>query len=355
MTRVAFVASALGAGGAERVIAQISKAVADAGRDVTVITFDSPEDPIYHAFDSRVKLVRLALPAGGLTQTMRRIGALRRTLRGGGFDAIISFLTKINVLTLLAARSTGTPVIVSERNNPFRQKAHRGWRIALARLYPRAAEIVLMSERMRRVVPAGARDRVTIIPNPVELPARPVDGAGTRFVAVGRLTEQKGFDLLIEAFARAAPHLPHWTLTIHGDGPERDSLEQQRRNSGSEHRIDLPGTTRTPLSWQCDASVFVLSSRYEGWPNALAEALAAGLPVVAVDCEFGASDLVRNGESGLLVPEHDATALSDAMIRLAHDPALRERLGRNARRAMARYSAAAIGDEWVRLLERHRA
>ncbi|HSX54399.1 MAG TPA: glycosyltransferase, partial [Sphingomonas sp.] len=155
---VAFVLSALGAGGAERVISRIAGAAIARGWKVTVITFDAPGDPIFHRLDPSVEIIRLALPAGGrgitpfITGT-RRLLALRRALASKPFDTVVSFLTKINVLTLLATLGKRTPVIVSERNNPDLQPSHPLWRVMLRRLYPQATAIVMLTERGKERLP----------------------------------------------------------------------------------------------------------------------------------------------------------------------------------------------------------
>lgn len=353
--RIGFVLAALQAGGAERVVAQLSAAMVERGWSVEVIAFDRPDDPIYHPLDPRVACTRLALPSdgGGMRgawRSARRIAALRRHLKTQRFDTVISFLTKINVMTLLAGAGLSSPIIVSERNNPLRQQASKLWHLSTGLLYRGAADIVIMSERSRQALPAGVRSRATIIPNPVrDSGVRPASQART-FVAVGRLTHQKGFDLLIDAFAMASPSLPGWQLIIYGEGPDRAQLEQRRMRHGLLHRVHLPGTTNVPQEWISQASVFVLSSRYEGWPNALAEALAAGTPCIAFDCDFGAAEMVIPDETGLLVPAEDVSALARALQRLAENPALRHRLASAARVRMTQFETDRIIDQWRKLV-----
>jgi glycosyltransferase involved in cell wall biosynthesis len=352
--RVAFVLAGLQAGGAERVIALIAAHAVEQGWDVTVIAFDDPADPIYHPLHPAVTLRRLALPPqGGAALSARRIAALRTALREGGFDVVVSFLTKINVVTLLASVGLHVPVIVSERNNPNRQDAHPLWNRGTALLYPRAAAVVVQTERGRRALPATARRNAVVIPNPIETrPLRERPPASRTLAAVGRLTRQKGFDLLLDAFARIEHDVPAWRLVIWGDGPERAALEGQRRALGLEGRVELPGWSATPRGWTDTASAFVLSSRYEGWPNALGEAMAASLPVVAFDCDFGPADLIADDVTGLLVAPEDISALSDALRRLLRDDALRGRLGPAGHDRVESFAATAVVEIWLALLRR---
>lgn len=354
--KVAFVLSALGAGGAERIISWIAGAAIARGWDVTVITFDAPEDPIFHQLDPRVKLLRLALPAGGRGLTpfvtaARRLLALRRALSGKRFDVVVSFLIKINVLTLLAMLGRRTPVIVSERNNPDLQPAHALWHALLRRLYPRAAAIVMLTARGKARLPIADKSRVRVIPNPIpSLAFHPRQEGPPQLVAVGRLTDQKGFDLLIEAFARIAGRFPDWNLVIFGEGAERPRLEAMVPEHGLLDRVFLPGNTERHGEWISAASLFVLSSRYEGFANVVGEAMRAGLAVVASDCDFGPADMIEPGVSGILVPPGDVAQLAAALEEVMSSGTRRRQLGANAIRRAQLFDEHIILDSWLRLI-----
>lgn len=357
--RVAFVLAALGAGGAERVISLITSTWVERGVDVTVIAFDAADDIIYHRFDPRVRLVRLGIaPArsGGwaaLQANYRRVRALRSALRRLRPDVLIAFLTKINALTLVAATGLGCPVIVSERNNPRRQAAHPFWNLALQGLYRRAAAVVMQTRASLDCLPSRIHRRAMVIPNPI-LPPVAVGLAPERptLVAVGRLVPQKGFDLLIDAFARIAGDYQEWSLVIWGEGPERTIIEMRIQALGLTDRVRLPGLSEAPGAWMAEATVFVLSSRYEGFPNALAEAMAAGLPVVAFDCPFGPSEMIEHEVDGLLVCSEDVSGLAAALSRIMSDPALRKRLGAAAGASAARFAPYRIIERWDALMLR---
>ncbi len=348
-----FVVAGLGVGGAERVISLISSAWAERGWEVTIVAFDAPEDRLGFAFDPRIRLVRLGIASGGglsvrgIGETARRIVALRRILRANRADIVLSFLTKINVITLLAAIGLPDRVVISERNNPHAQGGHPLWAKLWLKLARRAKGIVLQTETIRLLYPAAIAARAKVIPNPVEVPAfERKPHAGKVLVGAGRLETQKGFDLLIAAFAAIAGRHEDWRLVIWGEGSKRSELESLVQQHRLGTRIALPGNSPAPLSWVEDADLFVMSSRYEGFGNVLAEAMLAGLPVVSFDCNFGPRDIVEDGVDGVLVERENTRALAETLSRLMGDPAQRARLTRNAAQSARRFNPADIIAMW---------
>ncbi|MEE4201424.1 glycosyltransferase family 4 protein [Erythrobacter sp.] len=357
--RILFVLPSLGAGGSERVVTTLTNHWAGEGRDVGIATFDARDFSPFYPLARQVRFFPLNLPApknglpAQISQTVRRIRAIEGAYRAYGPDAVISFLTKTNIMAILAARRSRLPVIVSERNNPTLQRFNAMWRAARAYTYPKAFAFVTMTDGAASYYPANQRPRTTIIPNPVQLPKGWSNRReGNTITAVGRLTGQKQFHLLIEAFASIAAQFPKWNLTIWGEGEARAELEALRASHGLDDRVSLPGLTTTPGQWVETADILVLSSAYEGWPNVIVEAMAAELPVVAFDCEHGVSDMIDSGVSGQLVSQGDVAGLAGAMASLMANPALRRSLAANALAASARYNTASIADEWMRLVQR---
>lgn len=353
--RIAFVLAGLGAGGAERVVSLLASELVKRGHDISIIAFDAADAPVYHALDARVELIRLAVPPargiGGIGAAVRRLLALRRSLRRTKPDVAIAFLSKINVLTLIAATGLRTVVIVSERNNFARQGAHPLWRGLQWLFYRRADRIIMQTEASVQALPVALRQRAIVIPNPVMVRHRPDSFARHNvLVAVGRLTHQKGFDILIDAFARLAPVHPDWRLMIWGKGPDERLLRSRVAALGMEDVILLPGLSATTASWLDEATAFVLPSRYEGFPNALGEAMASGLPVVAFNCAFGPAEMIAHGENGLLIDDGDVAALADALDCLMRNDALRARLGAAARADAGRFALDRIIVQWEALL-----
>jgi glycosyltransferase involved in cell wall biosynthesis len=170
-------------------------------------------------------------------------------------------------------------------------------------------------------------------------------------LAVGRLTPEKGFDRLIEAFAQLAPCFPDWRLCVLGEGPGRQALVQLTERLGMSQRISMPGTVGNVGDWYEAADLYVLTSLFEGFPNSLLEAMAYGLPTVSVDCDTGPRDIVRHGVDGILVPQDNPAALVNALQRLMDDKRLRDAYAAKAVEVRQRFSILRILRQWQRLFE----
>ena len=212
--------------------------------------------------------------------------------------------------------------------------------------------------RIRDVLPPPLRSRIAVLPNAVmpaavyAEPARPAPDGRLRLVAVGRLAHQKGFDRLIAAFAAVAREFPGWDLVIYGEGALRPKLEQQAAQLGLPERVRLPGLCRDIPAALAESHLFALPSRYEGFPNALGEAAACGLPAIAYADVSGVAELIEPGVSGLTVsaaPDAEAS-LAAALRTLMGDPARRAELGKAAKTIAARYAPERVLGRWERLL-----
>ena len=355
---IALIVPGLAAGGCERAVTLIANAWAGRGWRVTIITLERPETVPYFSLAANVETLRLGMPTGrtGALRSAwlfaRRVWLLRKELRRLSPDVAISFLTRMNVLSILATLQSSIPVVVSERNNPGLQTFGPFWETLRGQLYPHAFGLVTLTKGAMDRFPPEQRARSWVIPNEANLPAglQPCRGKKT-LTAVGRLVPQKGFDLLLDAFARISDAHADWTLVIWGEGPERARLEKKRDALGLRGRVHLPGVTRQPGLWVETADVFVLSSRYEGWGAVLLEAMAAGLPVVSFDCDYGPRDMITDGKDGLLVAPGDIDALSAALSRLLINESLRDRLAGAAKVSACRFSPERVMARWDEVVQ----
>jgi GalNAc-alpha-(1->4)-GalNAc-alpha-(1->3)-diNAcBac-PP-undecaprenol alpha-1,4-N-acetyl-D-galactosaminyltransferase len=285
---------------------------------------------------------------------------MRRKLRDVNPDVVVSFIDTVNVWTLICLLGSGIPVIVSERVHPAYNPIPRVWRFARRMIYPFAAAVTVQTED-------GAEwfRRWTWIKHPVVISnaTRSPQDLATRaneivpatpsppiILAIGRLAKQKGFDLLLDAFYRTGLARIGWHLAILGEGPERCALEQQAIKLGVAEVVSLPGFVDVG-QWLGRSEIFVLSSRFEGFPNALIEAMQMRRACVSFDCPSGPRDLIESGRNGLLVPPQDVAALSEALQRLAADPVLRCQLGAEAEKVGERFSPALVYGTWLSLID----
>lgn len=351
--RITIVVPGLSAGGTEHVVNLVANHWNACRHSITIITFESPDSVPYYPFASEIAIVRLGVPPGR-TSKLRSAGAiglrvlrLRAALLRSNPDFVLSFLTRTNVMTLLAAFGMAFPIVVSERNNPAVQPFGKLWKWLQTRLYPRAFGLVTMTQGALDYFPVEARRRGWVIANAVDLPLNWDNRRGTNLLAaVGRLTHQKGFDLLLEAFALIAPKHPDWRLVIWGEGDDRKALEAQRDALGLKEQVEMPGVTSRPGLWIETADVFVLSSRYEGWGIVLLEAMAAGLPVVSFECEWGPGTMVMHRVDGILVPRENVLALAKALDEMMSDTTGREKMAAAAAVTARNYMPEYILARW---------
>ncbi len=360
--KLTLVIHALNTGGAERVMAAMANHWAEQDVDVTLITLDAVETDHFY-LRPEIRRVGLALmrdskyPWQAIWNNVARILRLRRAIRDAGARQVVSFTDKMNVLTLLASVGCSWDVVIAERNDPRGQKMGFGWELLRRWTYRRCSALVVQTEAVarysRRLV---GKKPLHVIPNAIE-PHEPPTPAGPaethshkRIVAMGRLAAQKGFDLLIKAFALLADEHPDWNLQIFGDGGDRSRLARLAESLQLADRVDLCGWIDRPDTYLHQADLFVLSSRYEGFPNALLEAMACGLPVVSFDCDSGPGEIVRHEVDGLLVPAEDVDALAAAMDRLMADEAERARLAENAVDVIRRFSCDVFFERWGHVL-----
>jgi glycosyltransferase involved in cell wall biosynthesis len=354
---IVFVISSLGPGGAERVATTLCNSWIDKGHAVTILKLDSESETSFYPLHHRIELVSLGVADNStsvlhaIKRNLNALKIIRNTLRRLQPDCIISFVEITNITTIISAQGLGVPVVISERTHPPCHPIPRVWRTLRCITYPFSDVLVTQTLETRDIFPRFIQNRTFVIPNPVFLPRMYYKQPEIkhrrckRVIAVGRLARQKRYDLLLEAFAQVLQE-HEASLTILGEGPLRDELSIKAKNLGVDKWVHFRGIVQNPFDAVRESDLFVMSSEYEGFPNALLEAMALGVAVISFDCSAGPSDLISNGVNGLLVPPLDTDALARAMNKLLGDEDMRSNLAKNARAVIRQFSLDKILAKW---------
>jgi len=358
--KITLIINSLTYGGAERIMSIMANYWSAKGWKITLLTFDENEIPDF-PLDSDINYIPLGIAEKslntiiGIWNNLKRIRILRHAIINSNPDVVISFMSRINITTLLAMRWLNIPVIVSERSNP--EKSYLGWNWQQLRkfTYLFADKIVFQTQRARDYFPEKLQNKSCVIPNMVVLPAikkQSLDKFSIErsLIAMGRFVPEKGFDLLLKAFAKLKDNYPEWTLTILGDGKLRPELESLRNELGLSDRVYFPGMVNDTYTFLQQADIFIMSSRFEGFPNAICEAMACGLPVISTDCPSGPREIIRDGIDGILVPNEDVSALAAAIERLISNEQERNSLAAYAPEITERFSVKKIMGMWEEAL-----
>jgi len=347
-------------GGVERVVALLLNEWAKQGHDVTLMVRYGEIDSIYPLVPE-VNLVTLGRRAAKtrvarIVNYGRDVTALRHSPDLTQADVVIANGPWCGLLAVLALKGIlrkgeGPKVVVCDHNSP----SAFGWgtRFLSRLLYRRTDCIVALTQAQVPYYQDVARE-IRVIPNPVELPESHVEERvrNPDFVlAIGRLSRQKGFDLLLPAWAQVSREVPTAKLVIVGEGAEETSLRQQVSELGLGACVELHPFTDDVTAYYRQATIFVMSSRFEGLPLVLLEAQAHGLPIVSFDCEYGPRQVVTHEKNGLLCPPEDPDGLATALIRLLKDQTSRAVYSFAAQEAARTYSLPAVMEYWSRLFE----
>jgi len=360
---VLFVIPSLKGGGAERVLIALANHFNQLNCTAVIIALNHGE-PVY-TIDEGVKVIYMLERRHGMLwlriyyMLLTFFKLLKLLLKEKPVCAL-SFITSANIWTGIVCSITQTPYIVSERTSPKRSVNQLGYVLKhlTALLYKRSAAVVVgakgVEDCLRENKEFKNLNNIYKITNSVPSfnPIAPGRVHHRKFIlGVGRLEYVKGFDLLIAAFNNAKLH--DVDLLIVGDGQERTSLLWQSYNGGLKDRVIFTGAQTNLQDYYSQAELFVLPSRNEGYPNALVEAMSFGCPSIAVDCEFGPSEIIINEQNGLLVETENIYAISDAITRLINDPLLKNSLGKQAMHINDTNNAQQIFKQWENLILKH--
>ena len=350
--KIVFVLQTLKRGGAERVVSVLSKIFEKEGHRVFIVLFRKLVEYDYGGEIVSIESPPASSKAVKILRLRERVKKLKEFFGKEKPDAIFSFVESSNFASVL----TGERVIVSVRNNPL--KKHEVWqRVLIKTLYKRenVLKVVAVSRKIEEILKKNFSLSNTVsIPNPVVFDfgneTKEYLGRYEPFVlAVGRLHPQKNFPMLIRAF-KSSKTSKEAKLLIAGEGEERGKLERLIRELNLKEKVFLLGEVKNIADYYKQASMFVLSSDYEGFPNVLAEALSFGVPSVSTECPTGPDEMIKNFENGILTPVGNELFMRYAIDRLYFDTKLQKKFRYNAPESIAHLKAENIARRWLELV-----
>lgn len=350
MNRIIFVIPSMSGGGAERVVANLSEELVIKGKEVTILMTSG--EKVDYELDNSIKLVCCGDETkGSIKKIINRLIILRKFIKDNQNAGFICMETNSNLYMLLSSVGLHINMIVSERNDPNRYN-HTLIRNVIYRLLAR--KIVFQTEDAKACIKLSVNAIARVIANPLRdnLPKILEGEKSKKIVAVGRLEPQKNYNLLLKAFKKALVSIPDYILRIYGKGYMEKEIADLAMTLGISDKVQFMGFISEPWMDARKDDIYVLSSDYEGMPNALIEAMGMGMPVISTDCPIGGpKELIEDGVNGLLVPVGDEEALCEAMLRLARDGELRERLSKEAIRIREKLNVSNIASQWLDMLE----
>lgn len=366
--RILFFINSLTGGGAERVTSIITHFLVDKGYSVGIITVQGTDSDFY-TLPKGIDRISLDLAGenrgiGKVFANIQRLLALRAVLKQEQADVVVGMITTSAILCILAGWGLSTRVVASERNYPGSKPCRLIWAILRRLIYRFADQHVVQTHKIANWLKENTGSQnIKVIPNSVKWPIprntpviepRLLLKKDERVIlAVGTKLHQKGFDLLIDAFAKIAHSHSGWRLVIIGISQSSNEgilLIELAKQLRIYDQVILPGLIGNVGDWYQRADLFVLSSRYEGMPNVLLEAMATGCACIAFDCDTGPRDIIEQGVNGLLVPAEDVDALRYELNRLILNPNERKMFSEAAIDVRGKFSEARIMDMWSKVL-----
>lgn len=349
--RVTVFIGTMGNGGAQRVISLIAPKLAEKGLEVTVLTISN--DKPFYSIECPVRHV--SIMDNTRTKNVLRNALYIRKYVKLNCDVIVSFLAPFNMLMLVSTLGLKTPIIVADRNDPTRVPTNSVMRILRNILYKRALRIVAQTKRNENYFLNHRCKNVCTIYNPIDIDNQ-LESAVERkkdelIVTAGRLVKQKNHIMLINSFKRFHDLYRNYKLIIYGEGEERENIEKTISGLNLNDCVFVPGSTSNLFERISCARLFVLTSDYEGMPNALIEAMCLGLPVISTKVS-GATDLICNGKNGYLIDCNDEEALYQHFCNMADDYESFKIMGINAMGIRNQLKIDEICEQWYQLINK---
>lgn len=352
------------AGGVERMACTMLEAMRQRGHEMSLLTWDSSSADAFYDIHPSIKWYQLGIgdpkvKASFMTRLKRAL-KMRAYLKEAKPDVILAFQEGTFISTRLYSIGMSVPVIAAERNAPsrFEHLSASKYEAIIYQCFRFASAITIQVEAYKEKYPVYLHDKIISISNPVNKAQKYAMPAGEGkevkiLLSIGRLSYQKNYDVLIKAFSEIADRFPNWRLVIVGEGEDRKKLEKIISDNGLGERIFLPGKKNNVDEYYVSSHFFCLPSRWEGFPNALAEAMAHGLPAVGFEGCSGVADLIDDGNTGLLANGNgEIKALKLKLEEMMENEQKRSVMGEQACEAIAVYEPSLIFDQWEQLFNR---
>jgi len=349
--KISLIIPTLNQGGAERVMSELGNQFHEMGHQVSFVLLVNGED--FYNIHPAIEIHRLGFSNSGrlnkIFNEAKLFLSLRKLLKKESPDTVLSFGDKFNVFTILASRNLNLKVFVSDRSNP-NKIIPRLTGFLRKKTYPYATGIIAQTSLAKQVLLKKTNHQnIKVIPNPLKSILIEKKVVKEKIIlSIGRLVPEKGQIFLIRALSKLDNQ--DWKVVILGDGLLKNDLEYEAKNLGVESRLVMPGAVKNVDEWLARASIFVLPSISEGFPNSLVEAMAAGLPVVSFDCNAGPRDIINNNQNGFLIPLKAVEPLAEKIDELIRNPSLREELGRNAKEVNRAFEKRTIASLYLNFM-----
>lgn len=349
--KIGFLIYSLGGGGTERILTELCNEFIVQGHEIRVFLYDNKN--IAYPIHPNVRIINCSgeNPRENKGYLVRLI-KLRRLIKAEKPQILFAFSVSMIGLARLSTLGIKMKIVGSERANPYCHSIKN--KCIIRFLTPLCDGMVFQTSGAQRYYPRSVREKSTIIPNPVsemEIKSPVLNKPIQDFCSVGRLHTDKDFKTLINAFKKLSSIYRTCSLTIFGDGILKEELEKYVNGLGLSEKIIFAGFDKNLLLTLKKYDAFVFSSRAEGMPNALMEAMSIGLPCISTDCQFGPNELIKNGQNGFLVPVGDENILANKMCWLIENPEKAYQIGRRASDIQRTHSKRIIFKMYLDYLE----
>jgi glycosyltransferase involved in cell wall biosynthesis len=350
--KICFVIGSMSFSGAEKVLSALVSRMAKQGYEIHIILLQEKHGK--QEYKKNINLYGAYTKGHKLARIFNRLRLIRKNVRSINPDLVVSFGYVCNINSIAALLFNKIPLVLCERNDPQYDPISSFGKKKRELLYPFANGYVFQTEKIQSYFSNFIQRKSTVIPNPVIEPSTLMSNSKGikergKIITIARLEDyQKNQTMLIKSFSSIANEILEYDLYIYGNGPDKEKYQSLINELNMDDRIFLCGSTGDVISTLKEAEIFVLTSTFEGMPNALIEAMSVGLPCISTDCGGGgAKALIKDWENGIIVARNDSKAFGEAVVLLANNADLRNQLGKEAHKINQYLNIEDITNRWV--------